>query len=327
MHILWLNIASSANRVQGGITLLGNRCLLGCLAPAPAHLLMPCCRDFDIGSILRPTPIKAESGRRAGESQEAASQALPIHSLHTPDLAALQGSQGIATSLSAFQNDIQNHAWQHIDGASQQNGLAQDKIGQDGRVGPPIGQSQEGSGQDSAVQHPNGTATEHAAQVLRPFDQRYGLSQQHSQQGSQNWEASSGQTPSDTQNSSQPQVRVPKRKLPFSVAVQHDAKRQSPGPDTAAASEHGQQSVDAGTQPSQNGALILASPDRSLLAPSKAQLMSPSLLLVAQQASPSTDPQLAGHKHAAHTLASDHAMMEAQGNVSQWSPAVSAMLH
>ncbi|KAL0054150.1 hypothetical protein WJX82_004523 [Trebouxia sp. C0006] len=107
-------------------------------------------RDFDIGSILRPTPIKPESVRRIGESQEGPSQALPIHSLHTPDLAALQGSQGIATSLSVLQNNLQTHGWQHTDGASQQSGP-----GLNGAA-PMLGHSQQGSQEGQAPEIPCG---------------------------------------------------------------------------------------------------------------------------------------------------------------------------
>ena len=277
-------------------------------------------RDFDIGSILRPTPIKAESVRRAGEPQEAVTQALPIHSLHTPDLAALQGSQGIATSLSVLHNDIQKHAWQHLDGASQQNGAGPHS------AAPQLGTAQEDSQQEGATQTSNGARSQHGAHVSRPFDQRFGSSQQCSQQGSQSWDAGPQQIRTDSNAGSQQQARPSKRKLPFSMGIQPDAKRQSPGLDVVSASHQDSQDAAAegvSVRP-KNGGSAFVLPQKSPVGHSKAQLMSPSLLLVAQQESP-TSFSLSGQQTARSpgpVLLGPHA----QGNTSQWSP-VSAMLH
>lgn len=257
-------------------------------------------RDFDIGSILRPTPVKAETVRRAGESQDAASQSLPIHSLHTPDLAALQGSQGIGTSLSALRNDLQHNAWQQLDGASQQQHMAGH-----GGSGSQVGQPQEGSQQDGvALPSCNGVDMQQQQQPVHvscPFDRRHDASQQQSQQDSQNWDVGLLQMPLDS--GSQQQARVPKRKLPFSVGVQPDVKRQSPGPDGAVIDHHnchGQiaapQAIPGGPKA---GSSAFVSPHKSPLGHSAAQLMSPSLLLaVAQQESPS---HLLAQQQTAHT--------------------------
>lgn len=246
---------------------------------------------------MRPTPVKAETVRRVGESQDAASQSLPIHSLHTPDLAALQGSQGIGTSLSALRNDLQHNSWQHLDGASQQH-----VAGQNGS-GPQIGQPQEGSQQDAAaMQSCNGNDVPQAAHVSCPFDRPLESSQQQqSQQASQNWEMGLLQMPSDP--GSQQQARLPKRKLPFSVGVQPDVKRQSPGPDGAVTLNHSSRAQTAASQATpdrlKNGSLAFVSPNKSPLGQSKAQLMSPSLLLVvAQQESPS---DMLAQQQTAHT--------------------------
>lgn len=284
-----------------------------------------CFRDFDIGSILRPTPVKAETVRRAGESQDAASQSLPIHSLHTPDLAALQGSQGMATSLSALQNDLQSHDWQHLDGASQQS-----QAGQNGS-GRQTGQPQEGSQQAAAALHSsNGSAAQQSGHVSYPFDQRPASSQQQSQQGSQSWEAGLLQVPSEPNSGSQQQARLPKRKLPFSVGVQPAAKRQSPGPDGTNTFGQGSQGQSAAAQATsdrpKNGALALSSPHKSPAGHSKAQLMSPSLLLVAQQESPSHVP---AQQQSVHTQSSVPVSVgpHTQSNAAHWAPTASAMLH
>ena len=184
-------------------------------------------RDFDIGSILRPTPIKPESVCRIRESQEGPSQTLPIHSLHTPDLAALQGSQGIATSLSVLQNNLQSHGWQHTDGASQQSGP-----GLNGAA-PILGHSQQGSQEGHPPAQTQNGAASHADHITHPFDRSFGLSQQQlqqSQQGSQTWDSGSQQMPTASGSASQQYTRPPKRKLPFSTGLQPDLKRQSPGP-------------------------------------------------------------------------------------------------
>lgn len=260
-------------------------------------------RDFDIGSILRPTPMKPESVRRIGESQEAASPALPIHSLHTPDLATLQGSQGMATSLSALQNNLHSQTWQqHAEEPSQQDGAGQ-------RAAAPAGPSQQGSQQSPApVQSPDGAArhTEHAAEA--------GLAhqQQHSQQGLLSGDAGSQHAPSGSgQGNSQQQGRAPKRKLPFSVGLQPDAKRQSPGPDQAAVPMQSSQNsavpllqplsaAQAAPVPANESDKIkassgFASPHKSPLYQSNVQLMSPSVLLLPQQESPSNG------KHNSHS--------------------------
>ena len=261
--------------------------------------------------------------KRAGESQDAASQSLPIHSLHTPDLAALQGSQGMATSLSALQNDLHNHNWQHLDGASQQS--------QAGHTGleRQIGQPQDSSQQAAAtMQSCNGGALQQA--VSFPFDQRTGSSQQHSQQGSQNWEAGLLKVPSESNSGSQQQARLPKRKLPFSVGVQPAVKRQSPGPDDAVTLSQGIRVQTAATQAAsdrpKNGTTAFASPHKSPAGHSTAQLMSPSLLLVAQQESPS---HTLAQQQTAHSQSSIPVSIgqHTQSNVSHWAPTASAMLH
>lgn len=256
------------------------------------------------------------------------SQALPIHSLHTPDLAALQGSQGIATSLSVLQNNLQSHGWQHTDGASQQSGA-----GLNGVVSL-LGQSQQGSQQPAPAldqtQAANGAAPHADHGISRPFDRSFGLSQQQqqSQQGSQSWDAGSQQVPSGS--GSQQQVRPPKRKLPFSVGLQPDLKRQSPGPDQADRPAQRSQSSDppsssaaagipAAEPDIQRSALsAFVSPQQSPLGHSKPQAMSPSLLLVSHQDSPA-DMKLAGQpgSHAVTTAPSP----------SPWSSDISAMLH
>lgn len=264
--------------------------------------------------------------KRAGESQDAASQSLPIHSLHTPDLAALQGSQGMATSLSALQNDLHNHEWQHLDGASQQS-----QAGQNGS-GRQTGQLQEGSQQAAAALHSsNGSAAQQAVHVSYPFDQRPSSSQQQSQQGSQSWEAGLLQASSESNSGSQQQARLPKRKLPFSVGVQPAAKRQSPGPDGINAFSQGSQGQSAATQATsdrpQNGALALASPHKSPVGHSKAQIaVSPSLLLVAQQESPLHVP---AEQQSARTQSSVPVSVgpHTQSNATHWPPPASAMLH
>lgn len=263
--------------------------------------------------------------KRIGESQEAASQSLPIHSLHTPDLAALQGSQGMATSLSALQNDLQNNEWQHLDGASQQS-----QAGQNGS-GRQTGQLQEGSQQEAAALHStNGSAAQQSGHVSYPFDQRPGSSQQQSQQGSQTWEAGLLQVPSELNSGSQQQARLPKRKLPFSVGVQSAAKRQSPGPDGTTAFSQGSQGQGAATQATsdrpKNGASAHVSPHKSPVGHSKALLMSPSLLLVAQQESPLHVP---AQQETAHIKSSVSLSVgpHTQSNATHWAPTASAMLH
>ena len=277
-----------------------------------------CSRDFDIGSILRPTPIKPESVRRIGESQEGPSQALPIHSLHTPDLAALQGSQGIATSLSVLQNNLQTHSWQHMDGASQQSGP-----GLNGAA-PMLGHSQQGSQEGQAPGQTQNGAGLHADHITHPFDRSFGLSQQQlqqSQQGSQTWDS---QMPTASGSASQQHTRPPKRKLPFSTGVQPDLKRQSPGPaPVELPAQHSQSSdpvssISAAQEPDRerSSASAFVSPQKSPVGHSKAQLMSPSLLLVAHHDSPASvksPGQQALHVSTAPLP-------------SQWSPAVS-MLH
>lgn len=251
---------------------------------------------------MRPTPVKAETVRRAGEAQGAASQSLPIHSLHTPDLAALQGSQGIGTSLSALRNDLQHNAWQQLDGASQQQHMA----GNNGS-GLQMGQPQEGSQQDAvALPSCNGVdmqrqQQQQAVHVSCPFDRQLDASQQQSQQDSQNWEVGLLQMPSDS--GSQQQARVPKRKLPFSVGIQPDVKRQSPGPDGAVIDHHNCHGQIAAPQAipgrPKSGSTAFISPSKSPVGQFKAHLMSPSLLLaVAQQESPS---HLLAQQQTAHT--------------------------
>ncbi|DBA99084.1 TPA: hypothetical protein ACH3X1_014218 [Trebouxia sp. C0004] len=279
-------------------------------------------RDFDIGSILRPTPIKPESVRRIGDSQEGPSQALPIHSLHTPDLAALQGSQGIATSLSVLQNNLQTHGWQHADGASQQSGPGPNS------AAPMLGHSQQGSQQGHVPAQPQNGAALHADHMTHPFDQSFGLSQhqlQQSQQGSQTWDSGSQPMPTASGSASQQHTRPPKRKLPFSTGLQPDLKRQSPGPAPAEMPAQHSQSSDpvsstsAAHEPDRerSSASAFASPQKSPVGHSKAQLMSPSLLLVSHQDSPASvksPGQQPLHASSAAPLPS------------QWSPAVS-MLH
>ena len=260
--------------------------------------------------------------RRAGESQDAASQSLPIHSLHTPDLAALQGSQGMATSLSALQNDLQNHDWQHLDGASQQSQAG--RTGSGRQTGQPHESSQQAA---AAMQSCNGGAAQQAVHVSFPFDTRPGSSQQQSQQGSQNWEAGLLQVPSE---SGSQQARLPKRKLPFSVGVQPAVKRQSPGPDGAISLSSGSQrqtaTSHAASDRPKNGALSFTSPHKSPAGYSKAQLMSPSLLLVAQQESPS---HMLAQQQTAHSQSSVPVSVgpHAQDNVTHWASTASAMLH
>lgn len=272
--------------------------------------------------------MKAESVRMIGKSQEGASLALPIHSLCTPDLAALQGSQGIATSLSALHSNLQSHAWQHTDGASQQNGA-----GQNAPV-PLAEQSQHSSQHSPARAHsPNATAPP-ADYVSRPFDRNFVLSQQHSQQGSQNWDFASQQRPTGSDPSFKQQVQPPKRKLPFSLGLQPDTKRHSPGPDQIELpAQHCQSSqvplpsvliTSAPAEINRLGTSVsaFASPQKSPLGPSTAQqLMSPSLLLVSHQDSPS-HVNLAGQQ-GSHPVVSD-----GQTTLpNHWAPAVSAILH
>ncbi len=252
-----------------------------------------CFRDFDIGSILRPTPIKPESVHRIGESQEGPSQALPIHSLHTPDLAALQGSQGIATSLSVLQNNLQSHGWQHTDGASQQSGP-----GLNGAA-TILGHSQQGSQQGHPPAQTQNDAALHADHITHPFDRSFGLSQQQlqkSQQGSQTWDSGSQQMPTASGSASQQHTRPPKRKLPFSNGLQPDLKRQSPGPAPADMPAQHSQSSDPVSSISaaqeqdreRSSASPFLSPQKSPVGHSKAQLMSPSLLLVSHHDSPAS---------------------------------------
>ena len=285
--------------------------------------LTTCCsRDFDIGSILRPTPIKPESVRRIGDSQEGPSQALPIHSLHTPDLAALQGSQGIATSLSVLQNTLQTQGWQHADGASQQS------VPGPTSAAPNLGPSQQGSQQGLPPAQAQNGAASHADHISHPFDRSFGLSQQQlqqSQQGSQTWDSGSEQVPTTSGSASQQRIRPPKRKLPFSTGLQPDIKRQSPGPAPAEMPAQHSQSSDpvpstsAAQEPDRerSSASAFVSPQKSPVGHSKAQLMSPSLLLVSHHDSPADAKPLGQQGLHASTAAP---------LPSQWSPAVS-MLH
>ena len=254
--------------------------------------------------------------RRAGESQEAASQALPIHSLHTPDLAALQGSQGIATSLSALHNDIQNNAWQHLDGASQQNGARVHAAAQE------AGHSQEATQQDGAS---NGGPAQQGAHVLRPFDQRFGSSQQSSQQGSQAWDT--GSLHIESNSNSQQQARLPKRKLPFSVGMQPQTKRQSSGPEPRSASQQCSQSGAAEIERPKHGASAFVSPQKSPAGHSKPRLTSPSLLLIAQQESPGSVALFEQEIACAKSPSTMSAGLHTHGSNSHWTPGVSAMLH
>lgn len=231
----------------------------------------------------------------------------------------------MATSLSALQNNLHNHDWPHLDGASQQS-----QAGHTGS-GRQIGQQQESSQQAAAaMQSCNGGAAKQAVHVSFPFDQRPGSSQQQSQQGSQNWEAGLLQVPSESNSGSQQQARLPKRKLPFSVGVQPAVKRQSPGPDGAVTLSQGSRGQTAATQATsdrpKNGTLTFASPHKSPAGHSKAQLMSPSLLLVAQQESPShsvAQQQTAQSQSSVPVSVGPHA----QSNVTHWASAASAMLH
>lgn len=174
----------------------------------------------------------------------------------------------------------------------------------------------------------NGGVMQTAVHVNCRFDQRPGPSQQQSQQGSQR-EVGLLQMPSESNSGSQQQARLPKRKLPFSIGIQPDAKRQSPGPDSAInldQSCHGQTAAAQGTPDRQrNVALAFVSPQKSPSGQSKAQLMSPSLLLVAQQESPS---HLLAQQQSAHIQSSAPVSvgLHAQNNGTHWTSTASAML-
>ena len=231
----------------------------------------------------------------------------------------------MATSLSALQNDLHSHDWQHFDGASQQS-----QAGHTG-AGRQLGQPQESNQQAAAAMQPcNGGAVQQAVHVSFPFDQRAGSSQQQSQQGSQNWEAGLLQVHSESDPGPQQQARLPKRKLPFSVSVQPAVKRQSPGPNGAVTLSQSSQSQTAVTQATsdrpKNGTLAFASPHKSPARHPKAQLMSPSLLLVAQQESPSHT--MAQHQPA-HSQSSAPVSVGpcAQSSVTHWASNPSAILH
>lgn len=262
---------------------------------------------------------------RAGESQEPPMQSLPIHSLIGTDVAALQGSQGMATSLPAFQSTWPQQ--QHHDGAPQhaQHSGPVTQSGQSPRMAPgtdcgqgtPPGQHRAGFASQSQPEAAPAAAIAVSPQA-HAHNGTFSQPLQPSQATLESWKAS---LPAEADGNMQSDVRLqqhyrpPKRKLPFSVGLAQGSKRHAPDalPKQPSAAQQAAVASDLVSDMARMSPSKFLSLHPSPLGQQKSQVLSPHVLSdMTHQASP------------AAKLTSQHRGSVYPSSSAPWSPAVPA---